>query len=108
MARQVLDRHLTMLRVTMLNGPSGAKEQVDDIGKIWASRADVSDAEKLAAGQIQSTVVARFVTPANTASRKLRPKDRLSDRGMVFHVTGIKEFGARHMLEITAEALGDG
>ncbi|SOC21965.1 phage head completion protein [Rhodobacter maris] len=81
-----------------------ADPAADDFGApIWASRRDVSDAERALAGWTEATVVSRFVVVATPFTLAIRPVDRLVAGGRVYEITGIKEIGARR-LEITAEA----
>lgn len=102
-----LDRRITLRRKTVANTGLGVTEAWTDLGTIWAGRKDVSDGEKAAAGTMQAVVVARFVVRSSTFSRGLTPKDRLTEGGKTFQITGIKELGRRDYLEITAEARAD-
>lgn len=68
-----------------------------------ASRRDVSDAEKIAYGQLQSEVTARFRVRACQLTRGISPADRLICDGKTFNILGIKEADERGtFLEITA------
>lgn len=98
-----LERRITLVRVTEINTPLGPVEEERVIGKVWASRADVSDGEKAVANTVQGTVVARFVVRATALTASIAPKDRLSEGGRAFAITGIKERG-RAYFELTAEA----
>jgi len=102
-----MDRRVTFSRATVTNTGLGLTEAWADLGTVWASRKDVSDGEKAAAGTMQAVVVARFVVRSSTFSRGLTPKDRLTEGGRTFQITGIKEMGRRDFLEITAEARAD-
>ncbi|MFD2175940.1 head-tail adaptor protein [Rhodobacter lacus] len=76
----------------------------DDFGApIWASRRDVSDAERALAGWTEAVVVSRFVVDANATTLAIRPDDRLVAGGRVYEITGIKET-VTGRLEITAQA----
>lgn len=77
------------------------------LGTIWASRKDVSDGEKMAAGDVMATIAARFVVRSSEMTRGLTAQDRLTEGGKVFHIAGIKELDRRGYLEITAEARAD-
>lgn len=99
-----LDRRITLRRKTVTNTGLGMIEAWADLGKVWASRKDISDGEKAAAGTMQSTVAARFVVRSSEMTRGLTPKDKLIEGGRTFEITGIKELGRRDFLEITAEA----
>lgn len=98
-----LDRRLTLISVGSTNTGAGITQTDLELGTVWASRADLSDAEKAAAGSVQSLVRTRFLTWSSTLTRSLKPKDRLIEGGRKFEILGIKESG-RDLLEITAEA----
>ncbi|MFE3839475.1 head-tail adaptor protein [Pseudogemmobacter sonorensis] len=72
-----------------------------------ASRTDVSDAERAAAGWIEATVASRFVVRSSDFTRGLTPKDRLICEGLTFDIRGIKQLGRRDYLEITGTARAD-
>ncbi len=99
-----LDRRITLRRKTVTNTGLGMTEAWADLGKVWASRKDVSDGEKAAAGKLQAVVVSRFVVRSSSLTRTLTPKDELICGALTFRITGIKELGRRDFLEITAEA----
>lgn len=99
-----LDRRVTLATVAATNSATGYTETATTLGKVWASRKDVSDAEKAAAGAVEGTVRSRFVVRSSSTTRGLKPKDRLTEGGLVFEIVGIKEIGRRDFLEITAEA----
>lgn len=99
-----LDRRVALFAVTTTNTGTGPVEVVTDLGSIWAGRRDVSDGEKAAAGTVQGTLVSRFTIRSTSGTRALKPKDRLSEGGQVFDITGVKDLGRRDYLEITAEA----
>jgi len=99
-----LDRLVTLSTMTATNTGTGYTETATTLGTVWASRKDVSDAEKAAAGAVEGTVRARFIVRSSSLTRGLKPKDRLTEGGKVFQIVGIKEVGRRDMLEITAEA----
>jgi head-tail adaptor len=99
-----LDRRIALSRLTTTNTGLGPVEAWAPLGTVWASRKDVSDAEKAAAGTVQGTVAARFIVRSSTVTRGLIPSDRLSEGGLMFEVIGIKQLGRRDYLEISAEA----
>lgn len=99
-----LDRRVTLATVAATNTGTGYTETATTLGKVWASRKDVSDAEKAAAGTVEGTVRARFIVRSSSLTRGLKPKDRLTEGGLVFEIVGVKQVGRRDMLEITAEA----
>lgn len=102
-----LDRRISVAQVGSTNTGTGWTETTTTLGTFWASRKDVSDGEKAAAGTVMGTVAARFVVRSSTMTRQIKPKDRLTEGGLVFEIVGIKEVGRRDYLEITAEARRD-
>lgn len=100
-----LDRLVTVRRVTWVNGPLGATQQETDLFSLRASRADISDAEKAAAGTVYSTVAVRFTFRASPLSLSIRMSDTLVEGGRVFAVKGRKEAKGRRgaFIEISAE-----
>lgn len=100
----VLDRRITVRRVTKSNGPSGGTISLSDPCTIWAARADVSDSEKAVAGTIMSMIVTRFIVLSTAVTRDIRPSDQIEEDGLTFDIIGIKERGRRAYLEITAQA----
>lgn len=102
-----LDRRITLRRKVETNTGLGVTEAWSDLGTIWASRKDVSDGEKVAAGRMMATLAARFVVRSFELTRSLTPKDALIEGGKTFDIMGIKELDRRGFLEITAEARAD-
>lgn len=105
-----LDRKVQFRRRVGVNGPLGMEYTWSDHGpRISASRRDISDAEKVAAGQVQATIFARFIVRSTTFTRELSPIDRLTHGGRDWDIQGIKEanLGRHAFLEITATARAD-
>lgn len=102
-----LDRRITLHRYVATNTALGVTEAWADLGTIWASRKDVSDGEKMAAGGVMATVAARFVVRSSDLTRGLTAKDALTEGGRAFQIAGIKELDRRGFLEITAETRAD-
>lgn len=72
-------------------------------GGIFASYKAISDGEKLAAGEVGSTLSARFVIRYDSAWADVSSLDRLVFEGRTFDIWGAKEFeGRRQFIEITA------
>ncbi|WP_434096016.1 head-tail adaptor protein [Thioclava kandeliae] len=91
-----------------MNTALGQEETWADLGSpVWASRRDVSDGEKAAAGGVFSTVSARFQIRSSTFSRGITAKDMLTCDGREWEIVGIKEIGRRDRIEITATARTD-
>ncbi|EBA11790.1 phage head completion protein [Roseobacter sp. CCS2] len=78
------------------------------LGTSWAGRSDISDAEKTAAGNRHSVLMARFVVHSNPITRALTGADRmvevLASGERIWEIAGIKNAteGRRPPIEITA------
>ena len=108
MSSGALDRRITFERETPTNTGTGVTRDWSELITVWASRKDISDAERAASGQVQGSIISRFVVRWSPSTAGLKPKDRLIEGGLIFEVRGIKEIGRRDRLEITAEAGLDG
>ena len=76
--------------------------------KIFAQYVPVSDGEKLQAGEVGSTLSARFTIRYDSAWSDINPKDRLVFEGRTFNIWGAKEVGGRRKyIEITAASRSD-
>jgi len=101
---QNLDRRIVIERATVTQ--NALNEDVQSwatYATVWAKRTDVSDGEKIAAGQIGAFVMTRFVIRSTTRTRAIKPSDRISYEGL-WSIHGIKEAadGRNRFLEITA------
>ncbi len=105
-----LDRRVQFRRAGVMDDGLSEGEVWRDHGLlVWASRADVSDGEKVRAAQVQASIGTRFVVRWSPFTAALTPKDRLVCEGVSFDITGIKETGgARQFLELTTMARQDG
>ena len=77
------------------------------ISRVWASKTDVSDTERLRAAEVGSTLTTRFVIRWNKKVADFNTKDRLTCEGLAYDVVGVKELGRREHIEITAAARSD-
>lgn len=104
-----LDRIVQFQRATLVDDGLGTVEVwADHGGTQHASRRDVSDAEKAAAGTVSAVLQTRFVVRSSSFTRDLTPIDRLVHEGRAFEITGIKEKPARRQfLEISCVARAD-
>lgn len=75
-----------------------------NLGSVWASRRDVSDAERMAAAELGGAVTTRFRVRFSALTSSIGPKDRLRSEGRLYEVTGVKEIGRRELVEITTVA----
>lgn len=103
-----LDRRLTLRRrVVTTNALNEDVETFPDLATVWASKADVSDAEKVRAQQVGAEITTRFVVRWSVDLATLNPKDRCACEGREYEITGVKEVGRRDGIEITASARAD-
>ncbi|MEW9808595.1 phage head completion protein [Mesorhizobium marinum] len=68
-----------------------------------ASRHDVSDGEKVAAGQVGAFLMTRFAVLSDPETRAVTPAYRLSHDGAAYNILGVKETseGRQRFIEIT-------
>jgi SPP1 family predicted phage head-tail adaptor len=104
-----LDRRITIERSTF--GDDGYGNPVyewEPLATVAASRADVSDTERVAYGGIVSELISRFVIRAGGPAGTVKPVDRLAYDGRIWDIMGVKEAraGRKRFLEITAKAEG--
>jgi SPP1 family predicted phage head-tail adaptor len=103
-----LDRRVQFQRFTLVDDGFAETEQwADHGGKVWASKVDVSDGERLRADQVAANLTARFVVRHSAFAADLTAKDRIVYNGETFNIFGIKEIGRSEGLEITAGARVD-
>jgi SPP1 family predicted phage head-tail adaptor len=101
-----LDRRITIERSEIV-GDDGFGNPIYEWGPlatVAASRADVSDTERVAYGTIISELVSRFVIRAGGAAASVNAVDRLAYEGDRWEILGVKETkqGRNRFLEITA------
>ena len=104
-----LDRFVTFERLTEgeVNGWNETEETWATVSMEWANKRDVSDAEKLSAGQEYSARIARFTVRHNPFTASLTGNDRLQYEG-VWNIRGVKEGEGRNQwIEVTAEKRSD-
>lgn len=100
-----LDRRVTLRHATITKDEYNANvETWADLATVWASKADISDAERVRAQQTGARVTTRFQIRWNTTVSALTTRDQLVCEGRTYQVAAIKEMGRRSGLEITATA----
>jgi SPP1 family predicted phage head-tail adaptor len=108
MKPEKLDRRVTIQRFALTRGPNNEPvETWSDLATVWASKADVSDGEKLRAAQVGSVLTTRFVCRWSSDIQDVNAKDRLRFDGKTFDVVGVKEIGRHEGIEITAARASD-
>lgn len=106
-----MDRRVAILRQeTGDDGYSSSAGEFVELVQRWASKKDVSDGEKWAAGATGASVTTRFVMRWDSVTSTIKAADRLrypvSD-GDEYDITGTKEIGRRQHIEITAVRRND-
>lgn len=102
-----MDRRITLQRVTHADDgfSSHGQETWSDLMTVWAEFESVSDSERMRAGGIEASSMARFRIRYSATAAGLGPEDRVLFDGREWEVVGIpKEIGRRRGLEITARA----
>lgn len=111
MAAGKLDRRIAIERFNE-NGRNEYNEPIktwEAFTTISAKKTDLSDREKLSAGQVNSVRMSRFVIRYSTKSRTISPKDRIRFDGLIWDINGIKEVSEKRKryIELTALAQSD-
>lgn len=103
-----LDRLAQFRRAKLIDDGLGMVKVWENHGTpVHAGRQDISDAEKIAAGAVIATVIARFTVRHSSFTIGLTAADRLHCDGADWGIIGIKEVPQprRRWLEITATRL---
>lgn len=100
-----MDRRLTLHLVSTFDDGLSAVEIFTPGPTVWASKTEVSDAERWRAGQVQASVTTRFQVRYSPTTAGLTPQDRVECEGTTYNITAIKEIGRREGIEITGAAL---
>ncbi|WP_370286957.1 phage head closure protein [Pseudooceanicola nanhaiensis] len=99
-----LDRRVTIERATMIDDGFGQVESWAPLVTTWASKRDVSDAERIRAGSVSAEITTRFRLRWRSVIATVTPKDRLVHEGRVYNIFSVKEIGRREGVEITGAA----
>ncbi|MDZ7823667.1 MAG: phage head closure protein [Ahrensia sp.] len=101
-----LDRRIQFQRATITDDGFSQVETFANHGvPYWANKKDVSDSERMRAGEISATISSRFIVRSSEFICDITPKDRLVYRGRTYEINGVKETGDRNTyVEITAGA----
>lgn len=100
-----LDRVITIQRSTSTtNALNEPVETWAPFITYRAKRTDISDGERYAAGQVGSSLMARFLIRSSIESRTVTPVDRIDHDGKLWNIKGVKEAdqGRNRFIEITA------
>jgi len=102
------DRRLTLKqRSVSSNTLNESVEEFDTLATVWASKLDVSDAERVRSMQVGAEITTRFQILWSEAVSVIDPKDRCVEAGREYEIVGVKEIGRREGIEITACARAD-
>ena len=104
-----LDRRVQFQRFTLTDDGFGQVEAFANLGNpIAAGKRDISDGERMRAGEVSAQITSRFHVRSSAFTRDLTPADRLVYDGRTYSIYGIKELeGRKRLLEITAGARVD-
>jgi SPP1 family predicted phage head-tail adaptor len=106
-----LDRRIVIERLTegAQNGFGEPAETWATLATVWAGRKDVSDSEKVQAGQRSSALMSRFVVRDLGIVKTVNSKDRLNYLNRTWNILGAKETieGGNRFREITAISESD-
>jgi head-tail adaptor len=81
-----------------------------ELARRWAKKTDISDGEKLRAGENAASLASRFLVRSDSVTRTLNPgTDTICWKGKAFQITGVKDSGDREDgIEITTSTRTDG
>lgn len=104
-----LDRRAQFLRATLSDDGFAQVETFAPFGAAQPARKrDVSDGERMRAGEVQAMLMTRFLIRYSAFTAGLVPQDKLICEGLSFDIVGIKQTDARRkFIEITAVARTD-
>lgn len=102
-----LDRRLSLWAAQASDDGFGTVETFAAIGTVWASKRDVSDSERWAAGQVQAHITTRFQVRYSTMTAGMTAQDRVSCEGKTYDIVAVKEIGRREGIEISGAARAD-
>lgn len=104
-----LDRRVAILRTAKIDdGTATVDGPPTVIGWRWAQKTDVSDGERVRAGQQGQDITTRFVVRWDALTATITAKDYIALDGLLYEVTGAKEVESRReAIEITTNAQRD-
>lgn len=87
-----LDRRITIERATETRDEYNSPVRTwATLATVWAKREDVSDAELIAAGELGSSLGARFTVRRMGDAATVTPSDRLQHDGAVWNIQAVRE-----------------
>lgn len=103
------DRRISIWRAGMVDdGTATVQGEPVEIGKRWARKQDVSDGERLKAGENGQELTTRFTVRSSDLTRSIIGGDVIKHKGIIYAVVGTKERSERDdVIEITTAARPD-
>ena len=100
------DRRISIWRSELVDdGTATVPGEPAEIGKRWAKRSDISDGERMRAGENAQDLTTRWTVRSDSLTRTIAGGDALRHKGVVYEVTGTKEGTEREdEIEITTAA----
>lgn len=104
-----LDRRIRLERYTSTKDPDSGEpvRTWSELKTVWASKRDVSDGERFAAGEQQAELSTRFQIRWSSEVADLNAKDRVVYGDKIYSIVGTKELGRREGIEITTSVRND-
>lgn len=104
-----LDRRISVQHAAMIDdGVSSVLGPMDEVGKRWAKKTDVSDGERVRASAQGQDLTTRFLVRSDSLTREINATYEIVCEGARYRVTGAKEYGGRGVgIEITASTQPD-
>lgn len=100
-----LDRRLTLRRNTPTTDDFGGEvPNWADLATVWASKQDVSDAERVRAQQVGASITTRFQIRPLPGGARPSARDQVVCEGLTYEISNVKEIGRRSGWEISAKA----
>lgn len=111
MKKGELNRRIVIMRAEPRDdGTATVPGELHAIGRRWAKKHDVSDGERLRAGQQAQDLATRFTVVSDSLTRTITGKDVIMLEGVAYQVVATKEGrGRRHNegIEITCASQPD-
>jgi len=104
-----LDRRISVQRATMIDdGVASVLGPMAEVGKRWAKKTDIGDAERVRASAQGQELTTRFIVRSDSLTRQIDATYEIVCEGARYRVTGTKEHGGRQVgVEITASTQPD-
>lgn len=104
-----MNRRLIILRQSsMKDAMNSVVLTFTTLTTVWGFFSPISDGERLASGQMNAQLSARFQVRYSSLTSGITPKDRLQMDGLTYDIIGVKEIERRRWIEITAATRTDG